>query len=397
MIERVEGDGRPGNEGQEDDEEDPGQDSAVPRGWGRRRAGGPGQVVEQPVEIAPRGGGHGRVETPLELGLVEAPLGVVPGQLVGHRVALLVRRSQVGVGELCVTAARRIGGVPAVAHWSPLGRFRSALGRSSLGFGRSSLGRHRQPQNGTVACRPAFHRRFGPARGRAAPRPARRRVLFGDEQPRGEVEGHREAAEERQRDEGDPHQRRIDVEEFRRSPPRPRPACGPRVGGERPGRSGRDRLSGPVPPGGPIPGLLLRGARPLEVLSMPPSLKGEERKPSGASRVGPRETPVRDVPDGWRQSGARTSGIAESTDPETTVPAPDRRAAGCPPDLGGERFDEHWSHARGGSRHREHWRGAPRLATAMHLRVRRSRCVAAARSGWSPGCVAASRRRPAST
>ena len=99
VVERVDGDGGAGHDGDEGHQEDEGQDPPVPWRRGRWFAGQRGQVVEQAVEVAACGGRHGGVEPALELGLVEAPLCVVAGQLVGHRVALVVRRPHGGVGD----------------------------------------------------------------------------------------------------------------------------------------------------------------------------------------------------------------------------------------------------------------------------------------------------------
>ena len=95
------------------------------KGTSRRRRGGgggrlgdqPREIVEQAVEVTSRGCSEGPVQAGLELGLVESPVGVVTGQLVGHLVPFCVGRTQVGVDPLtCPSATGRIGGVPSVAH-----------------------------------------------------------------------------------------------------------------------------------------------------------------------------------------------------------------------------------------------------------------------------------------
>ena len=77
--------------------------------------GQPGQVVEQPVEIATGDRPHGPLEPGRELELIESAVGVVPGQLVGDRLSFGVGRPQgmVGAGP---PSGGRMDGVPAVAH-----------------------------------------------------------------------------------------------------------------------------------------------------------------------------------------------------------------------------------------------------------------------------------------
>src|SRR6202034_2488999 len=77
VAERVEGHRGSGGKGDEDHEDDPGQDPAVPWRWGRGLVGKRRQVAEEPVEVATGRGRHGGVEAVLELDLIEATFGVV--------------------------------------------------------------------------------------------------------------------------------------------------------------------------------------------------------------------------------------------------------------------------------------------------------------------------------
>src|ERR1700722_16581174 len=68
---------------------------ARPRGGRGPRVG---QVVEQAREVAAGLGGHGPADPVVELGLVEAAVGVVHAQLLGDRVPVRVGDADVLVG-----------------------------------------------------------------------------------------------------------------------------------------------------------------------------------------------------------------------------------------------------------------------------------------------------------